>query len=355
MKPETWTGALSLALFGLLGCAGVFFATPETVRADAEDHLLTTYGEPFVVTDVRNHSNEGVGIVDRHSFTAHLERDPSIVFNGRVDYDADPTQFTDTYRCLRARPGLEARLDRVLRARGLWIASDLLTCNDTHLPPHPLVDGRYPEAFRFSGGVLSFDAGPPAERAVVIAETFAAIGEEAGLSFEARSIRFAPELEPLLPHLSHDDDFTAFETGYARLHKGEWRPGTSRVLPSIEAELTELLTPEAPGPVTVHVWPFNKAAFDAHEEDPAIRWGDLPNGARVKVDLRVAGPSTLSLEDATSFAQRARRLSFPHQLSLHIGRYADADASTPATYQSGVVCEGFQTACEEVQGFLVGP
>lgn len=347
------TGLLSLGT--LLGCAGVFYATPETVSDDAETHLLDTYGQRFVVTAVRNHSNEGVGLVDRHSFTAHLADTPSTVITGQVDYESDPTTFTDTYRCVQARPALEARLDEVLRAHGLWIAEPLLYCRDSALPSHPLPDGRYPEAFRFAGSVLSFDERPPTERAVAIATTFGPIGEEVGLSFEPRSIRFAPELAPLLPHLSHDDDFSAFEAGYSHLNKEEWRSGTSRALPSIEAELVELLTPKSPGPVEVHAWPFNKDGFDAQEQDPGIRWGDLPKGARFKADLRIAAPSTLTLDEASDFARATRQLLFPHQLSIHIGRYVAPATPTPATYRGGIVCEGFQTACEEVEGYLVGP
>ena len=121
----------------LLGCSGLFRDKAE-VQVDIQEHLRSTYGEAFVITQLNSQGYSGGRFPDKYNYTAYPRANPDIVFRGTADYEARPDEVTDRYSCAKVEHWLPAAFEKSL-GPGYRLGRTQISCHpdDGLQPQHP--------------------------------------------------------------------------------------------------------------------------------------------------------------------------------------------------------------------------
>jgi hypothetical protein len=351
-------------LLVLLGCGASPYTPVEQVRSDVEAHLAARYGRAFVVASVSRQGGGPKLLLDAHRFEAHLVSDPTVRFEGRVNYDHDPIVFHDRFLCSQVQPLLEARLAEVTpKPLG---GSQVICGNDDDLPPG--MDPAAPTPADLSGLTwkvyvdrFTDEALDVAEQTVV--EELRSTAAKVGLTeIDAQTSFYPAALEPSKDHL-----------GEGRTRPGTlWRravvftdPSKERLITprmrAVERELDEHLRTSLPDGVQLQVvvQPRTRAAKRLWEKKPDLRWSELKPEERemLPVRLQLAAFDSARAPAVEAFVDQARALTRGVSFSAELGFYeppADPVWAHPERYQRGVVWKG-DGQPESTESFLLGP
>jgi hypothetical protein len=339
----TWSGLL----VAVLGCGGILYRSPATVTADVEQHLSSVYGEPFVVDRVQNNSNEGHGIVDRHSWYGHPARAPDVRLRGLADYEVEPARFTDDYRCARVLPVALARWNAALTARSMAADDDRMACEDALLPLDPDPQAMIPGVLRYTGELRVFTDDPIDLDALAASMREAAV--EAGLEAAPHAIVVYPEhLAGQIRDLARPNGVACERRMYARAGGSGWRADPRVRLPTVEDAVREV---DAPGVIDVKACSWEPAMVAAIEADPDAALETLPENAYFATEVRLAVAEDTPAATIDAYRERLRERGI-RSVTVVAGRYVDPAMPSRAGYRGGRVCDW---RCEDVEGFLLPP
>lgn len=344
-----------------LGCGGVFTTSAGTVTADVKAHLESVYGEPFEVYEVRNRSNAGAGIVDRHTYKAAPLASPDLQFTGTTNYEVRPTAIQDTYRCARILPEVKAQLARPL-APHVVVANDQVWCDNDALPLHPTLAGDL--------GGLSWD---PTVHSYTDGPLEAAVAEARALASQRnRELRLpAVDIDVLVFPAALQPSASAMATGFLKQvsrFRATARDDEALQLPvrfvTLEQEVTDRVAPLLPSGAQfdVTVGTQGPAALELGRTTPNVSLDDVPNAARQELNavLHVAvfdaGPSEPELLALSASFNDA----LPIRWTLHLGRYSPVDGDLwahPEAFESAGIrySTSMQRPTYEAPGFVLGP
>jgi hypothetical protein len=273
----------------LLGCGGVLTTSTGVVKRGVEESLASTYGEPFVVDRVNNNSNEGVGIVDTFSFTAHPASDLSLSFTGKANYENDPPSFSDRYRCLRIEKPLQAILARETDLP-IHLAHSKFWCDNAALPVNPTLEGSL-TGMQWRVRLHVFSDGPVADAAEMGRKLAADRAREAGITeYEADVFLFPAALLPSAAQ--HSASKMAHDEHLRAVVRQDEEPFIVGRFPTVEAEVAALAR-EVVGdalPLATHVTARGVAASRAAKQTPDAALAELDAEAvrQLHVVVRVA-------------------------------------------------------------------
>ena len=334
-----------------LGCGGILYTSERTVRRDVEAHLSQRYGREFRVENVNNQSNEGVGFVDNHAYTAHPSTDPDLSFRGQIYYGDASTKITDNYLCAQVVPSLEKQLASQT-IPGILLFSRF-SCKNEQLdltldPSRPL------EGITWEVELRSFSDAPVDEvirqAHTALLATAAALRvpnlQDDHLVYPRALMNSARRL-----HRNGADDLSCYLRGRSDFHSGQVK--TTQENRKVAMELDAQLRPHLPPGVALQVLAWN------HHDLPDVPLHDIQSQQEhLRVELRLGAVSSVPPEQLDAFTDASLPILGKLRWWAYLGVYEPFKGSFwehPEAYRQGWVWFWSRHERRMTTDFVVGP